>query len=137
MQMMAAKSALLRTLLARQHPTPQRDHFRTGLDSLDDLAPGGGLRCGAIHELLFDATTSAPKSLALFLARAAQATMGGVIVWSDPRRELYPTAVAKAGIDLRRLILLRPPSVAQEISALAECLRCKGVIGQRGRAKLP
>jgi len=127
MRNIAAKSALLRTLLAQQLPTQPRDHFRTGLDAMDDLAPDGGLRCGAIHELLFDLTCAPPKSLALFLARAAQAASGGVIVWNDPKRELYPTAVSTAGIDLRRLILLRPRNAAQELSALAECLRCRGV----------
>jgi protein ImuA len=123
----AAKSALLRTLLAQQIPTRKRDCFHTGLEAMDDLAPEGGLRCGAIHELLFDSTAMPPKSLALILARAAQATTAGAVVWSDPRRELYPTALASAGIDLRQLILLRPKNAADEISALAECLRCPGV----------
>ncbi|MGD0770423.1 MAG: hypothetical protein ABSB42_19740 [Tepidisphaeraceae bacterium] len=133
---MAANRILLRTLLARQLPaerraTAGRDLFRTGLDAMDELAPHGALRCGAIHELLFDcggkASVSPPQSLALILARAAQAATGGVIVWSDPRRQLHPTAVSAAGIDLRRMILLRPRNAAQEISALTECLRCKGV----------
>jgi len=127
MRNLAAESVLLRTLLARQLPTRQRDHFRTGLDAIDDLAPNGGLWCGAIHELLFNSAVAPPKSLALFLARAAQGATGGVIVWNDPRRELYPTAVSSAGVDLRRLILLRPRNAMQELSALAECLRCQGV----------
>jgi len=131
MRNMAAKSALLRTL-ARQLPaerraTAGRDLFRTGLEAMDELAPHGALRCGAIHELLFDPAVSPPRSLALILARAAQAARGGAIVWSDPRRQLHPTAVSTAGIDLRRMILLRPRNAAQEISALTECLRCKGV----------
>ena len=151
MQNMAATRAALRTLLARQPPaerratagraTAGRDLFRTGLEAMDELAPHGALRCGAIHELLFDcggkafrcggeaypSMVSPPRSLALILARAAQAARGGAIVWSDPRRQLHPTAVSAAGIDLRRMILLRPRNAAQEISALTECLRCKGV----------
>jgi len=127
MRNMAAKSAALRALLARQLPAERRDLFRTGLDAMDELAPHGALRCGAIHEWLSDSAVSPPRSLALILARAAQAARGGVIVWSDPRRQLHPTAVSAAGIDLRRMILLRPRNAAQEISALTECLRCKGV----------
>jgi len=123
----SGKCASLRTLLARQLPTPQHNQFRTGLNSLDAILPHGGLRCGAIHELLFDSKNSSPKSLAMLLARAAQAATGGVIVWSDPKRELYSIALLSAGIDLRRLILLRPRNAAEEISALTECLRCKGV----------
>jgi protein ImuA len=122
----AAKSALLRTRLAQKFPTQPRDLFRTGLVAMDNLAPDDGLRCAAIHELLFE-SVSPPKSLALFMARSAQTAMGGVIVWSDPKRELNPIAFSAAGIDVRRLILLRPRNAEQEISALAECLRCKGV----------
>ena len=117
--------------------------FHTGLTAVDEIAPGGGFRCGAIHELLFPPPQPSPgvpgegekrvpgegerpKSFALLLARAAQSATSGVIVWSDPRREVYPVAVSAAGIDLRRLILLRPRNAANELSALNECLRCRG-----------
>ena len=127
MQMMAAKRAELRALLDRQIRIRKCDSFRTELAALDDLAPVDGLRCGAIHELLCDSRLPLPKSAALIFARAAQRATKGVIIWSDPRRELNPAAIATAGIDLRRLILLRPKNSAEEISALAECLRCRGV----------
>jgi protein ImuA len=77
--------------------------------------------------LLFDAGDCAPRFPGLLLARAAAAAGGGAAVFCDPRRELHPTAIAMAGVDLRRVILLRPRNAGQEISALAECLRCKGV----------
>lgn len=51
----------------------------------------------------------------------------GRIVWCDPRRELYPPALAAAGIALDQLLLLRPKTAEEEIWALAECLACKGV----------
>jgi protein ImuA len=127
MQNMAADRALLRPMPARQIPARQRPLFRTGLDAMDDLAPGGGLRSGAIHELLFDSPAPPPQFLALLLARAAQTAGGGVVVWSDPQRRLHPPAAVNAGLDPRRLILLRPRNPIQEISALAECLRCQGV----------
>jgi protein ImuA len=79
---------------------------------------------------------TSPKFLGMVLARAAQKASHGAIVWSDPRRELNPTAISLAGIDLRRLILLRPRNSVQKISALAECLRCRGVsvvVAQLGR----
>jgi protein ImuA len=127
MEIMAAKRAELRALLDRQIRIRTCDSFRTHLPALDELTPSDGLRCGAIHELLYDSTSPLPKSAALVFARAAQRATKGVIIWSDPRRELNPTAIAGAGIDLRRLILLRPKNSAEEISALAECLRCRGV----------
>jgi protein ImuA len=81
-------------------------------------------------------STPSPKFLGMILARAAQGASHGAIVWSDPRRELNPTAILLAGIDLGRVILLRPRNSVQEISALAECLRCRGVsavVAQLGR----
>jgi hypothetical protein len=127
MQMLATTSERLRALLDRQIRTRKREVFSTGLDAMDEVAPFGGFRCGAIHELLFDRIAPTPKLLAMLLARSAQKAMHGAIVWSDPRRELNPTAMQLAEIDLRRLIFLRPRNSVQEISALAECLRCRGV----------
>jgi protein ImuA len=124
---LADKIALPRALLARRCADRTRDFFPTGLAALDAIAPSGGLQWGAIHELLFDGGLCVPRFPALLLARAAQGAGGGVAVFSDPRRELHPTAIAMAGVDLRRVILLRPRNRGQEISALAECLRCKGV----------
>jgi protein ImuA len=100
--------------------------FRTGLDELNALAPGGTFQCGAVHELLWRPRGISPKSFALLLAKSAQAE-GGAIVWSDPRRELHPPALSAAGIDLRHLILLRCAKRSEELWALAECLRCRGV----------
>src|SRR3974390_2020896 len=98
MRVMEAKAVALRALLARQIPSGNTPLFRTGLEALDEAAPGGGFRCGAIHELLFESAGVSLKSFALLLAKAAQAAMGGVIAWSDPRREVNPSAVCGAGI---------------------------------------
>ncbi len=100
--------------------------FRTELEELNDLAPGGAFQFGAVHELIWRARSVVPGSFALLLARAAQ-SVGGAIVWSDPRRELHPPALEAMGIDLRRLVLLRCKNRAEELWTLGECLRCRGV----------
>jgi protein ImuA len=64
--------------------------------------------------------------LALLLAKAA-ARQGGAIVWSDPARRLYPPAMIGEGVDPRRLILLRCSNPTDQLWALAESLRCRGV----------
>ena len=51
----------------------------------------------------------------------------GLVVWSDPRGDLYAPAVAAGGVPLDRLLLLRPPSAREEVWAVAECLRCPAV----------
>jgi protein ImuA len=49
------------------------------------------------------------------------------LIWSDPRGELYPPALASFGFDLSQLFILRPASHADEIWAVTEALRCPGV----------
>jgi len=119
----------------------------TGLAALDDLLPNRALARGALHEILWDAPHPRPLFFAACLARASaprgtgyqpvssiknKKTHGLVahatrIVWCDPRRELYPPALAAAGISLDQLLLLRPKTAEDEIWALAECLACRGV----------
>ena len=49
------------------------------------------------------------------------------IIWSDPRGEFYPPALASFGLDLKHLYLLRPQTDADESWAITEALRCRGV----------
>jgi protein ImuA len=140
MQLTTDKATLLRALLAERIPSASHDSFRTELDLLDQLAPGGAFQYGAVHELLSDPRSPVPKTMALLLANAAQRQRGknagkngtGAVVWSDPQHELYPPALVASSskgvsLDLHRLILLRCANPADELWALAECLRCKGV----------
>ena len=106
-------------------PARKQDGLVTGLPALDALAPGGALSRGVVHELLTDPTESTPLFFAMVLARCV--TESAAIVWCDPRRELYPPALAAQGIALERLFLLRPGSNAEQTWAVAECLRCRGV----------
>jgi len=89
----------------------------------DALAPGGALRRGAVHEILSEPSDGTPLFFAMLLARCGNAA----VVWCDPRRRLYPPALAAHGIPLERLFLLRPRNRAEQTWAVAECLRCKGV----------
>jgi protein ImuA len=107
--------------------------FHTGLAALDALSPGGAFARGAVHELLTAPADGTPMFFAAMLARRAWAGTDdatrntGAVVWSDPRQELYPPAVATVGIPLERLFLLHPKDAADHVWAVAECLRCRGV----------
>src|SRR5262249_23167779 len=61
---------------------------------------------------------------ATFLARLAAGNRA--VAWCDPQGCLYPPALEAAGIALERLFVLRPKSWADEVWAVAECLRCPG-----------
>jgi protein ImuA len=136
MQLTTDKQSLLRALLAARAPAARQQAFRTGLELLDELAPGGEFQYGAVHELLHDPKSHQPKTIAMIFAKAAQQMRvgtdanpaWGAVVWSDPAGELYPPALLASGItDLRRLILLRCTNPEDELWAIAECLRCPGV----------
>ena len=106
-------------------PAPQPDRIVTGLEALDDLLPPCGLMRGAVHEVLTSPAYGIARTFALVLAKAF--TSAASLVWSDPRGELYPPALLGMGIEMDRFMLLRPPSPEQEMWAITECMRCKGV----------
>lgn len=96
----------------------------TGVAPLDALLPEGGLPPGALVELLGE-PGSGGASLALRLAGRLAASGGVVIV--DLRGWFYPPAAVPCGCDPRRLIVLRPGSVAEALWAWEQVLRCRGV----------
>lgn len=141
MQWISCHEGRLLTRADAQAGQPGRERaFRTGLDALDALAPGGAFARGAVHELLSMPSQGKPLFVAMLLARAASAPLAasptnnlsdcestsGALIWSDPDHELYPPALAAHGIPLERLYVLRP-GPADQVWAVAECLRCKGV----------
>jgi protein ImuA len=126
--------------------------FRTGLELVDELAPGGGLVRGAVHEVLSEKAHGQARFFAAMLARSVtkrdaagseavtqsnlhrftasplhRVTFSPPIIWVDPKGELYPPALLELGIDLSNVYILHPKSIADENWAIAECLRCKGV----------
>ena len=111
--------------VGRRHAVDDRSAFRTGLEAFDALSPGGALARGAVHELLHAPGHAMPMFPAAWLARCA--ANENAVIWSDPHHELYPPALAALGIPLERVFLLHPTSEADQIWALAECLRCRGV----------
>ncbi len=89
----------------------------TGLGPLDTFL-GGGLPRGKIVELA-GAWSSGKTTVALHAAARATAG-GGLVAWIDPRRELYPPAAAALGVDLGRLLWIRPPPLASAIARAGE-----------------
>jgi protein ImuA len=122
---------LRRTLAANQVSQMRRENIRTGHYLLDAIAPNGFFQCGAVHELLWPENLPFPKSFATLLAKSAQ-KLGGAIAWSDPERELYLPVLSAAEINLRHLILLRCTRRADQLWAMAECLRCRGICATVG-----
>jgi hypothetical protein len=78
----------------------------TGRRAVDALLPGGGLPRGKLVEVA-GARTSGKTSLAL-VASAAAAARGERVAWIDGPAELYLPAAAALGMDLDRLLVVRP-----------------------------
>jgi len=103
------------------------DHvpISTACHELDRLLPEGGLRRGTLVEWLATGGGGA-GSLAVGVAAEACRT-GGTLVVIDAREQFYPPAAARAGIDLKQTILVRPQNAADEMWAVDQTLRTSGV----------
>ena len=99
--------------------------FEMGVAAIDRLLPAGLAR-GAVHEVLTEPGRPQGRLFATLLARAAT-TSSSLIAWSDPQGTLYPPALARWGIAMDQLLVLRPANEADQVWAVAECLRCHGI----------
>lgn len=98
----------------------------TGIAALDRLLPERGLRSGSLTEWLSPGQGGGAGMLALLAAREA-CFEGGALVVIDRRNSFYPPAAAALGIDLEKVILVRPATAADELWAIDQALRCEGV----------
>ena len=119
-----------------------------GIDAID-AALGGGLACGALHEIAAAraSQTAAATGFALALAACAQKKQAStrissrVIVWIAEQLSLaahgvpYGPGLDEAGIAPERLITVTVPCTRDALWAMEEALRCRAVgvaIGETG-----
>jgi hypothetical protein len=123
--------------------------FSCGVAGIDRLLPGGGLRHGMVVEWVgkkerqssraaeqqrrngycssaLPLFCSSVATLALLGAREA-CREGGELVVIDRQQTFYPPAAAAWGIDLERLIVVRPHNARDEMWAAVESLRSPAV----------
>jgi protein ImuA len=92
-----------------EHRPARREGFvPCGLAGVDAVLPGGGFPRGALAEL---AGGPASGKTAVALALFASLGPGDLAAYVDGRGELYPPAAAARGVDLARLLVVRPASV--------------------------
>ncbi len=102
--------ARLRDEIRRMERRPaRREGFvACGLAGVDAALPGGGFPRGALAEL---AGGLASGKTAVALALFASLGPEDLAAYVDGRGELYPPAAAARGVDLARLLVVRPPLV--------------------------
>lgn len=88
-----------------RRPARREGQQASGIEAVDALLPGG-FPCGALSEL-----RGGPSSgkTAVALATMARLPRGALAAFIDGRGELYPPAAAGLGVDLGRLLIVRPP----------------------------
>ena len=88
-----------------RRPARRQGQLACGLEGVDALLPGG-FPCGALSEL-----RGGPSSgkTAVALSTMARLPRGALAAFIDGRGELYPPAAAALGVDLGRLLIVRPP----------------------------
>jgi hypothetical protein len=109
--------------------------FSTGTPPLDQLlepSPSGrgqgegALRYGMLVEWLSGLAHSCAATLSLLCAREA-CRAGGALVVIDRLQTFYPPAAAAWGIDLNRLLIVRPRSMRDALWATLQSLRSSAV----------
>jgi len=96
--------------------------LRTGFDTLDRELPGGGWPAGALTELIVRRAGIGELQLVL-PALAALSWAGKRIAWLAPPHLPYAPALAAGGIDLARLVVVRPPGRRDLLWAAEQVLR--------------
>ena len=105
--------------------TPSRPVWSTGRSALDERLPGGGWPTASLIEVLLETTGLGEVQLFLPALVECQQGMGGEtpwIVWIAPPHEPYAPALAQQGIDLGRLLVVRPPSATEALWAAEQAL---------------
>ncbi|NHN84366.1 damage-inducible protein [Acetobacter musti] len=133
--------ATLRDQISRLegHAIRRRAVLPFGVDEIDRHLPGGGLVCGALHEV------SGGNSDAVHAAAAGQfsagivARMRGRVLWIVTGQDLFAPALRQAGLSGRRLICAQAGSDADVLACFEEGLRYGGlgaVVGEVGRLSM-
>ena len=102
---------------------PARPVWSTGRSSLDARLPGGGWPTASLIEVLLDDTGLGEVQLFLPALVACQGRAEAPwLIWIAPPHEPYAPALAQQGIQLNRLLVVRPPSATEALWAAEQAL---------------
>ena len=107
---------------------PARPVWSTGKSSLDARLPGGGWPTASLIEVLLDDIGLGEIQLFLPALVACQRSRPGDgadapwIVWIAPPHEPYAPALTQQGIELGRLLIVRPGSATESLWAAEQAL---------------
>ena len=93
---------------------PEDQALSLGIEALDAVLPDHGIVRGGVVELAVSGPSALATSLALHAVRSAElaqkdAESGAWCAFVDPSSTLYAPGVRALGVDLERLLVVRPP----------------------------
>ncbi|MDE3113280.1 MAG: hypothetical protein KGN00_13385 [Chloroflexota bacterium] len=92
-------------------------------DTSFDLV-SGGIRTGSV--IAFSGEGSSGKVTLVLRAVAGAQQSGGMALWVDPTRSFDPAAAARAGVDVRRTIVVRARTRDEAVLTVSAGLRSEG-----------
>ncbi len=135
--MSLAATSPLRKLLSSAQPAEaegaRAKALPLGLWQVDEALPDGGFPRGAVAEISSPYGLARATSLALAACASAQAaaklragdeTTAAWCAFLDPARTLFAPAVARAGVDLERLLVVQP--AAEDLARVAARVAASG-----------
>jgi len=98
-----------------------------GCEALDHCLPDGGYVPGSVIEYLRAMPGCGASTLAFTAAAAAMKSTNGFVVIIDTQHNIYPPALVGWGIDLEKVVLVRPHSDVDALWAVDQSLRTPAV----------
>jgi protein ImuA len=122
----AAQLALLRQRLAQLERGGRIEAALPFGAVLDRALPGGGLACGALHEVgsAGIAEEEGAEAAAFLAGILARLDPPRPVLWCSARGDLYAPGLAAHGLPADRLILARARNAAELLRTMEEGLRC-------------
>ncbi|MEW4564487.1 hypothetical protein AB1K70_18245 [Bremerella sp. JC770] len=96
----------------------------TGCPGLDALFPLRGIRQGSLVEWIDQGPSSGAGSLSLLTSFQVMPQQQSAVL-IDTQHQTYPPALAAWGVDLSRLVMVRPATEHDALWACEETLRCQ------------
>ena len=112
-----------------------RAPIRFGLEAIDTRLPGGGLRSGALHEVLGQGPDTEHSTTASLLVGGLLAGLdpGRQVLWAMQGRDLFPPGLAAVGLHPHRLILAECGNAV--LAVMEEALRHPGLVAVVGEVE--
>jgi protein ImuA len=131
----ATSIADLRKLIAASSGDSGKHYLPFGVQSLDDVLPGGGLPLGCLHQFSDGGPRGWYAANAVSFVAGILGRMGGPVLWCLATRDLFAPALARVGLDPNRIVFCETWKDADILPAMEDGLRIAGLAGVVGELK--